>query len=549
MSETDVNPVLDRAREWRKGKKKNLGDDEDNKPISSPFSLSREGNSPIQIRPLVLTSAASFHSVPDCPLKSFRSEGEEQTMPPSSSHETPPLTSSASQDSPEVETREADVTPVRVDEDNFAHLNYTAMKIPRPPGAWTTTPVLLKHNPRVSSPPPVSSGLILTPSSTLWTSLSRANSRLERCSKPEAPAAPPGATTTQIWSNGQSKSGSIRTKNNILKVRFDVTDSEASTVEVEQQVPPVTDIRISAPDSPPNGNASRSWNIPQTRINIDRSSQADFVDDSVLAKPVTPGRHMIPGSRTNAPSSRPHRRAFIVKLVDAFGRERIDELPMPIASGPADAEDVICALPSAKTRTRVSSKNKICVIDATGEKVQEDVRERSSVLHHDPPICSTAALAQMRQTLQEWASGLSDEDRPPDNLALKPSYSKELEERSRAARRSRNQLARTLRIESVKECERDLMHKYTKGAEDRSGLLPTITGENIFFHRRDLVWVGVLLQIVFVLAMWRFAHVQAGHLFCATYYDPLYPGLTPRIGGRAWERWAERPNAETWPPT
>lgn len=139
--------------------------------------------------------------------------------------------------------------------------------------------------------------------------------------------------------------------------------------------------------------------------------------------------------------------------------------------------------------------------------------------------------------------------RPPDNLALKPSYSKELEERSRAARRSRNQLARTLRIESVKECERDLMHKYTKGAEDRSGLLPTITGENIFFHRRDLVWVGVLLQIVFVLAMWRFAHVQAGHLFCATYYDPLYPGLTPRIGGRAWERWAERPNAETWPPT
>lgn len=355
-------------------------------------------------------------------------------MPPSSSHETPPLTSSAAQDGPEVETREADVTPVRVDEDSFAHLNYTAMKIPRPPGAWTATPVLLKHDPRVTSPPPVSSGLILTPSSTSWTSLSRANSRLERRSKPEAPAgdglftpvhpvprtetlhvrtpAPPDATTTQIWSNGQSKSGSIRTKKNILKVRFDVTDSEASTVEVEHQVPPVTDMRISAPDSPPNGNASRSWNIPQTRINTDRSSQGDSVDDSVLARPVTPGRHMIPASCTNAPSSRAHRRAFSVKLVDAFGRERIDELPIPIANGPADAEDVIRALPSAKTRTpRVSSKNKICVIDATGEKVQEDVRERSSVLHHDPPICRTAALAQMRQTLQEWASGLSDEDR------------------------------------------------------------------------------------------------------------------------------------------
>lgn len=39
MSETDVNPVLDRAREWRKGKKKNLGDDEDNKlSVSIPFT-------------------------------------------------------------------------------------------------------------------------------------------------------------------------------------------------------------------------------------------------------------------------------------------------------------------------------------------------------------------------------------------------------------------------------------------------------------------------------------------------------------------------------
>lgn len=138
--------------------------------------------------------------------------------------------------------------------------------------------------------------------------------------------------------------------------------------------------------------------------------------------------------------------------------------------------------------------------------------------------------------------------RYPDNLSLNPGYSKELEERSRVARRSRNQLARTLRIESAKECKRNLMHKYTTRAEGRSGLLPTITGENGSFHR-DLVWVGVLLQIVFVLAMWWFAHVQARRLFCAVYYDPLYSDLNPRMGGHVWETWAERPNAETWPPT
>ncbi|KAG1891317.1 hypothetical protein F4604DRAFT_406565 [Suillus subluteus] len=507
MSGADVTPIVDRAGERHKNKMKSLGDNECDKPISPPSSLLRESGSPIQIRALASTSAASFRSVPDSPLKSSESgsKDEEQTMPPSSTHGTQPLTSSTSQDGPEVETHEADVTPVRVDEDSFAHLNYTTMKTPRSSGARTVT-----------SLPHVKSLHVRTP-------------------------APPGAwmsTTTQNWSDEQSKFGFVRTKKNILKVRFDVTESEASTAEVEHQVP-ITDMPMSTPNSLPNSHASRSRNINQTRIN--GSSQGGAVDKPVLARLVTPGRHMTPASRTNA-SSRPQRKAFIVKVVDAFGRESVDELPIPIVNERADAGDVIRASPSTKTRTpRVSNKNKINV---TG---REDVPECSSVLHDNLPICHAAGLARIRQTLQEWASGLSDEDRPPDNLALNPSYSKELEERSRVARRSRNQLARTLRIESVKECKRNLIHKYTKEAEDRSGLLPTITGENGSFHR-DLVWVGVLLQIVFVLAMWRFAHVQARHLFCAVYYDPLYPDLNPHIGGRAWERWAERPNAETWPP-
>jgi hypothetical protein len=115
---------------------------------------------------------------------------------------------------------------------------------------------------------------------------------------------------------------------------------------------------------------------------------------------------------------------------------------------------------------------------------------------------------------------------------LNPSDSKELEEHSSAARRPRHQLARNLRIESVKECcERDLMHKYTKGAEDRSELLvrqsafdmivsyysrnqPIITGDN-GSSQRDLVWVGVLLQFVFILAMWQWVssfHMEASSL-------------------------------------
>ncbi|KAG1768289.1 hypothetical protein EDD22DRAFT_244182 [Suillus occidentalis] len=357
------------------------------------------------------------------------------------------------------------------------------------------------------------------------------------------------STTTLNLSNTQSNFGSIRgsieKKRHSLKVRFDVTESEMSTAEVEQNVPLVSDMRMLAPDSLPDGRVSRSENVPRTRTN--NFSQADALTD-LADRPVTPGSHMTSVSRAGAPSPRPLRKAFSVKFVDAFGRERSDETPIPIANGHVGAGDATRALSSAKARTpRISSKTKIRVINATGREVQEDVPERSSVLYDDPSGCHTATLAQMRRTLRTWAGGLSVEDRPLDNLTLNPSDSKELEER--AARRPRHQLARSLRIESVKErCERDLMHKYTKGAEDRSELLPIITRDN-GSSQRDLVWVGVLLQIVFILAMWQFAHVQARHLFCAVYYEPLYPDLNPRISRRTWKRWTERPDAESWPPT
>jgi serine/arginine repetitive matrix protein 2 len=109
--------------------------------------------------------------------------------------------------------------------------------------------------------------------------------------------------------------------------------------------------------------------------------------------------------------------------------------------------------------------------------------------------------------------------RSADDLALTTSHLKELEEVSRAARHARNQLAQTLCVESVKS--HDLMHKYAKDAKGRSGRLvsqsacafdvtssngfpkqSTIVGDNSSFHR-GLIWVGVVVQIVFVLAMWR----------------------------------------------
>ncbi|KAG1751617.1 uncharacterized protein EDB91DRAFT_1106339 [Suillus paluster] len=547
---------------------------------------------------------------------------------PSPPHDLSNLSALPSSSEDEVETREADVTPVRVDENGLANPNYTAMKTPRPPGAWAATPVPPKH-PREVSPPPTPSELTPTaPSSS--TPLPRANSEPERNSKPEAPAsnglltpipslsranslplrtpAPPGAwmstpnqPTTQNGSADQSQFGSIARRKSILKVRFDVTESEASTAEVDKS--PLSSVRVSAPDSLPNGHARRAENVPLKITN--GSAQGNAVRDPVSAKPVTPERSTTPVSRANAPSPRSLRKSPSVKVVDAFGRERIDDLPTPdnaqdMADGRADAEDAVRPSSSVETpRTpRTPNKSNIRIVDAMGREIEEEAvrvieplfEEESLVLHDDSPIGRTETLAQMRQTLREWADGLSDGDRSADDLALNTSHLKELEEVSRAARHARNQLAQTLRVESMKE--HDLRHRYTKDAVSGSGLLPTIVGSNSSFHR-GLVWLGVVVQIVFFLAMWRFAHVQAHRLFHTVYYDPLYPELNPlpgrshqfsppypsfpwslssayeiviyegwtalktelqgtvrRIGEHAWERWGERPYAVgTWPPT
>ncbi|KAG2146420.1 uncharacterized protein EDB93DRAFT_1328770 [Suillus bovinus] len=607
-------------------------------------------------RALSSASANSFRPpTPDSPLDD--SQSQEQAMPSSFTPPgTPPMTSSTPQDesseviptfalttpprplasstsildvrtpSPphdlsnlsvlpssedEAEIREADVTPVRVDEDGLANPNYTAMKTPRPPGAWAATPVPPKHL-RDASPPPTSSELAPI-ASTSSTSTSRANSKSERSSKKEAPAgnglltpipslsrastlpirtpAPPGAwmltpnqPTAQNGQNGsadQSQFGSIGRRKSILKVRFDVTESEASTAEVEHQKTPLPSGRVHMSDFPPDDHARRTESIPSKMTN----GSAHVVHDSVPARPVTPEQSTTSASRANIPSPRSLRKSPTVKVVDAFGRERIDDLPTPdeardIANGHVDAKDAICSPSSAETphTSRAQHKSNIRIVDAMGREIEEVpvieplFEEELLVLHDDPPVGRTKTLAQMRQTLREWADGLSDGDRSVDDLALNTSHLEELEEVSRAARHARNQLAQTLRVESVKE--RDLINKHAKDAVTRSKLLLAIAGDNSSFHR-GMVLLGVVVQIVFVLAMWRFAHTQARRLFYTVYYDPLYPELNPlpghrpsifapiplismvafergtvrRIGEHAWEKWGERPYTGTWPPT
>ncbi|KAG0705020.1 hypothetical protein DFH29DRAFT_313027 [Suillus ampliporus] len=130
---SEIATVVGCARERQKGKKKSLSDDEIDKTMSPPSLLPRQQGSLVQLPPIVSsndearlrrilasTSVAPSCSTPYSPLKT--SQVQDQT---SSTLGNSPSGSSASQDGPEVETHEADVTPMQ---DSFANLNYSEMK-------------------------------------------------------------------------------------------------------------------------------------------------------------------------------------------------------------------------------------------------------------------------------------------------------------------------------------------------------------------------------------------------------------------------------------
>jgi serine/arginine repetitive matrix protein 2 len=373
---------------------------------------------------------------------------------PSPPHDLSNLSALPSSSEDEAETREADVTPMRVDEDILANPNFTAMKTPKPPGAWAFTPIPPKHAPRESSPPPNSSSELTPtePVSSSSTHRSRANSEPERYSKPEAEAgnglltpipslsrantlplrtpAPPGAwmsTPNQPTQNGsidQSQFGSVGRRKSILKVRFDVAESEASTAEVDHQDAPLSAVRIFAPEILPNGHVPQLESTPPKKTG--GPAQGGAMRDPVPARPVTPERSTTPVSRANVPSPRSLRKSPSLKVVDAFGREHIDEPPVrdaarDIADKRAEAKDATHPSSSAETphTPRSPNKSNIRIVDAMGREIEEETAsvtepsldESSSVLHDDPPIGRTETLSQMRQTLREWADELSDGDR------------------------------------------------------------------------------------------------------------------------------------------
>ena len=341
-------------------------------------------------------------------------------------------------------------TPIK-DRHFDANSNFTLTKTPKPPGAWAATPLPPKfgHRHRSSSPAaffPLES----TPPASTSTPLPRANSyphphadpdtddpgedglltpvvgTLSRArSLPLRTPAPPGAWMatpgqSALLSNGadQSQYGSLGRRKGLLKVRFDVAESEASATEGRSNSP-LSAIRLTNPGLPlPN---------PTTDHGTDNSVEVVVNEvaptSTVPHRPATPEQPTTPISRENgpSPSQRSLRKSPAVRLVDAYGRERVDEevTSIDLPNGHADAER------KTTTSQLTPRRSLVRIVDAMGREVDDAVEipdasqgraSRSfeadvSVISDDIPIGHAEALARMRKTLRDLAESLSDTDR------------------------------------------------------------------------------------------------------------------------------------------
>lgn len=277
---------------------------------------------------------------------------------------------------------ETDSPPARLD--GGSHLDFSSMKTPKPPGAWSSTPLPSRRDPLVRSHTlpdfdgfgeSTSEGGLATPVA----SLSRASS------PPAQTPAPPGA-----WLPTPSSDR----RRSVLKVRFDVeSEQSASDIPVNGHAY-AEDTDGSQPRSPGEG----SFEVSTPKANTIGLPPSVEVKEEEVDLPVTP-RSTPPPSLRKSPS---------IRVVDAFGRERM----------PSNEDNFVHdSAPASPVPNTPRNKGVVRIVDAMGRGVEEmNTGEGDIILGHNE------ALRHVRQSIADLATGLNDADRYVAVLCLTMSF-------------------------------------------------------------------------------------------------------------------------------
>ncbi|KAM5543139.1 hypothetical protein V8D89_003013 [Ganoderma adspersum] len=441
------------------------------------------------------------------------------------------------------EETEEEHTPVMQSQDGKGDL--TAMKTPRPPGAWLLTPApsrqfIKEPEPSElerpdSSPPEANSSTdsgLATPPSTL----SRA------ATLPLQTPAPPGgwmATPAPAPATASRRRGSL------LKVRFDLESETASEGAVEHPSADESSESRALGAGPHNADASGQA-LSGGSGDASALSASSALSESSVEPPPTP-----PSLRDRIRKKSPS-----IRVLDAYGREQVetaqaqdvrsegrrDGAPVRVEDPLADTRQPPPSSPPTPRRNgRVPSsstprsKSGVRVVDAMGREIEEEESlplVDESILS-TTPLSHNEALSRMRSTLSSMKQELSDADRSSDKAIFDQRMYAALQEQCRTAQHTRNKLSKSLQVAQTAEGEsksRRANHPLFRGkiGNGTSTLLP-IGDADASLTRNVFTWrflaCFVIVQLLLLAIMHRYALVQAKKVFLTTYYDSFNPDL------------------------
>ncbi|KAK1229189.1 hypothetical protein PQX77_007761 [Marasmius sp. AFHP31] len=450
------------------------------------------------------TAIASPPSPPPSPPSEAPSTPEEQTQPLFDLPTTPPRGESFSSSTPPFQTpsppkalpdlpgppsSEDDTDSV---EDNgpqeLKSINTTALKTPKPPGAWSYTPAPQRQNgllrshslPQLEEEPQYDSGL-----ATPVASLSRASSV-----PPKTPALPGGWLTTPYPKSVRFETEeSVATDQSAL-VSDSSLEPEANLRGASERLKQLT--AVTAEDS--HKDRTEDITIKMEKDTSTSSIATPPPSATVSPKPKSPGRK--------------------INILDEYGREM------------RDGEEGVKPKSRNKKKERQTStpKSSVRIVDAMGREIDDTQSEEPTVDGNNSGehMNRAEALSLLRDGLHDLQRGFDDLKSSPDRSFTQLRI-EELKAESRHARNMRQRIQqRALPAEEVKDNFAALRESMR-----RSRILtpaPIRSSFSSWMRSPWLYWL-FLAQFFLIFVMYRMSVSHAQHYFLTTYYDPYYPDL------------------------
>ncbi|KAL0581829.1 hypothetical protein V5O48_000197 [Marasmius crinis-equi] len=358
--------------------------------------------------------------------------------------------------------------------------NTTALKTPKPPGAWSYTPAPQRQNgllrshslPQLEEEPQHDSGL-----ATPVPSLSRASSMPLK-----TPALPGG------WMNTPYPKS----------VRFEMEDSvnntDQSALVSDSSVEPESNLKQAA-EKLKQLASSEADDEPKRVVKSEEDASTSSIctpppSTSVSPKPKSPGRK--------------------INVLDEYGREIRDGDTKP--------------KPKVKKEKRTSpSRSSIRIVDAMGREINDTQTEDPTIDENGEPISRSEALSRIREGLQDLQRGFDDDMQNVRDRNYIRHRIEELKAESEHAKHMRQRIQH--KVLNEEELKNNFIEPLRASMRRSRISTPAPIRSSFWWMRSSWIYWLFFTQLLLIFLMYRISVSHAKHYFLTTFYDPYYPDL------------------------